>query len=277
MDLQYDRIIRPKRGLIGIDFRELWDYRELFWFFGWREVTVRYKQTMLGILWAVVQPVLTMIVFTFIFGRLAGFDKGTDTPYAMITLSGVVVWQFFSEVLSKSGESLVAQSNLITKVYFPRLVVPATYLIAGTVDFLIAMVILLIMMACYGLAPSPTFLLLPLFFLMAAMAAFGMGLWLCALNVKYRDVKYIIPFIVRLGIYISPVGFLSSVIKPEYRFWYSLNPMVGAIDGFRWCILGPAFAPYWLGFWVSTAVVVVLLVTGAYYFRSVEKTFADVI
>jgi lipopolysaccharide transport system permease protein len=277
MEMDYDRIIRPKRGLIGIDLRELWDYRELFWFLGWREVSVRYKQTLLGILWAVVQPLLTMVVFTFVFGRLAGFDEGSATPYAMITLCGVVVWQFFSEALSKSGESLVAQSHLITKVYFPRLVVPATYVISGAVDFVIAMVILFIMMACYRLTPSATLLLLPAFFLIAAMAAFGAGLWLCALNVKYRDVKYIIPFIVRLGIYVSPVGFLSSRIRPEFRFWYSLNPMAGVIDGFRWCILGPDFAPDWPSFWVSTAVVITLLVSGVYYFRYVEKTFADLV
>ena len=195
----------------------------------------------------------------------------------MITLSGIVVWQFFSQALSKSGESLVAQANLITKVYFPRLIVPATYVISSTVDFIIAMVILFIVMACYRLLPSANLLLLPVFFLIAAMAAFGAGLWLCALNVKYRDVKHIIPFIVRLGIYVSPVGFLSSKIRLEYRFWYSLNPMVGVIEGFRWCILGPEFAPYWPGFWASTGVVVVLLVTGAYYFRHVEKSFADIV
>jgi len=277
MEMEYDRIIQPKRGLIGIDFSELWDYRELFWFLGWREVIIRYKQTILGILWAVMRPLLTMVVFTFIFGSLAGFDEDTATPYAMITLSGVVVWQFFSEALGKSGESLVAQANLITKVYFPRLIVPATYIVSSAIDFIIAMVILFIVMACYRLPPSITLLLLPVFFLIAAMAAFGSGLWLCALNVKYRDIKHIIPFIVRLGIYVSPVGFLSSKIRLEYRFWYSLNPMVGVIDGFRWCILGPEFAPYWPGFWASTGVVVVLLVTGAYYFRHVEKSFADIV
>jgi lipopolysaccharide transport system permease protein len=277
VEMEYDRIIRPKRGLIGIDFAELWRYRELFWFLGWREVIIRYKQTLLGILWAVVRPLLTMIVFTFVFGGLAGFKEDTATPYAMITLCGVVIWQFFSESLRQSGESLVTQAKLITKVYFPRLIVPATYVISNAIDFAIAMVILFIMMGCYRLVPSFTLLLLPVFFLIAALAAFGTGLWLSALNVKYRDVKHIIPFIVRLGIYVSPVGFLSSKIQPEYRFWYSLNPMVGVIDGFRWCILGPEFAPYWPGFWASTAVVVLLLVSGAFYFRHVEKTFADLV
>jgi lipopolysaccharide transport system permease protein len=276
-EMEYDRIIRPKRGLIGIDFQELWTYRELFWFFGWREVTIRYKQTLLGILWAVVQPLVTMVVFTFVFGRLAGFDEGTGTPYAMITLCGVVIWEFFSQAMSKSGESLVAQSHLITKVYFPRLVIPTTYVICGAVDFGIAMLILFFMMACYGLVPSATLLLLPVFFLLAAMAALGAGLWLSALNVKYRDVKYTIPFVVRLGIYVSPVGFLSSKIPAEYRFWYSLNPMVGVIDGFRWCILGSDFAPYWPGFCASLTVVTIVLTTGVYYFRFVEKTFADVV
>lgn len=276
-EMEYDRIIRPKRGLIGIDFQELWTYRELFWFFGWREVTIRYKQTLLGILWAVVQPLVTMVVFTFVFGRLAGFDEGTGTPYAMITLCGVVIWEFFSQAMSKSGESLVAQSHLITKVYFPRLVIPTTYVICGAVDFGIAMLILFFMMACYGLVPSATLLLLPVFFLLAAMAALGAGLWLSALNVKYRDVKYTIPFVVRLGIYVSPVGFLSSKIPAEYRFWYSLNPMVGVIDGFRWALSGGRTAIDLQTIMIAIAVSLLLLGSGLLHFRRAEREFADVI
>lgn len=273
----FDRVIKPKRGLVPIDFAELWHYRELFWFLAWREILVRYKQTALGILWALIQPLFTMVVFTFIFGRLAGFAKDSDTPYALITLCGVVAWQFFANAMSKSGQSLVSQANLITKVYFPRLIVPATYVISAAVDFAIALVILFVIMGVYRVTPTLHLLLLPAFILIAAFAAFGVGLWLSALNVKYRDVKHLIPFMVRLGIYISPVGFLSSKISEDYRFWYSLNPMVGVIDGFRWCILGPGFEPYWPGFWVSVAMVVVLFITGAYYFRFVEKTFADVV
>jgi len=214
-DGDFDRVIRPKHGIIPIDFGELWHYRELFWFLAWRDVIIRYKQTVLGILWALIQPLATMVVFTFIFGRLAGFSKDSVTPYAMITLSGVVAWQFFSDAMSKSSQSLVAQTNLITKVYFPRLIVPATYVISAAVDFGIAMAILFVLMGCYRIVPTTTLLLLPVFFLVAAMAAFGAGLWLSALNVKYRDVKHIIPFIVRIGIYISPVGFLSSKISPR--------------------------------------------------------------
>jgi len=275
--MEFERTIKPKKGLIPIDFQELWQYRELFWFLAWREVIIRYKQTALGILWALIQPLLTMVVFTFIFGRLAGFANDSTAPYAMITLSGVVVWQFFSDAMSTSGQSLVSQSNLITKVYFPRLIVPTTYVISAAVDFGIAMVILFILMGVFQIIPTPILMLLPVFFLIAAMAALGAGLWLSALNVKYRDVKHIIPFIVRLGMYISPVGFLSSKIPDQYRFIYSLNPMVGAIEGFRWCILGPGYAPYWPGFWLSFGMVAALLVSGIYYFRYVERSFADVV
>lgn len=276
-DTEFDRIIRPKIGLIPIDFGELWQYRELLWFLAWREVIIRYKQTVLGIMWAIIQPLLTVVVFTVVFGRLAGFSQDSQTPYAMITMTGVVAWQFFSDAMSKSGQSLVNQANLITKVYFPRLILPATYVISAAIDFGVALVMLFILMAIYQAMPSVHLLLLPLFFLIAAMVALGAGLWLGALNVKYRDVKHIIPFIVKLGIYISPVGFVSSKISPEYQFWYSLNPMVGVIDGFRWCILGPGFEPYWAGFWASFFIAIALLVSGAYYFRHVERTFADVI
>lgn len=272
-----EQIIRPHKGLLNINFAELLRYRELFWYLAWREVIIRYKQTALGILWAIIQPLMTMVVFTFIFGRLAGFAEDSATPYAMITLSGVVVWQFFSDAMSKSGQSLVSQANLITKVYFPRLIVPTTYVISAAVDFGVAMVILFILMGVFHIVPLLTLLILPVFFLIAAMAALGAGLWLSALNVKYRDVKHIIPFIVRLGMYISPVGFLSSKIPDTYRLVYSLNPMVGAIEGFRWCILGPEYAPYWPGFWLSVGMVIILLISGVYYFRYVERTFADVV
>jgi lipopolysaccharide transport system permease protein len=269
--------MRPKSGLIPIDFGELWQYRELFWFLSLREIVVRYKQTVLGIFWAVIQPLLTMAVFTLVFGRLAGFAKDSITPYALITLTGVLPWQLFSDSISKGGQSLVSQANLITKVYFPRLIIPVSCVFSSAIDFGIALVILFVMMAGYRIRPTVTLLLLPAFFLMVAMVSLGVGLWLSAMNVKYRDVKLLIPFIIRLGIYISPVGFVSSRIPSKYQFWYSLNPIVGAIDGFRWCILGPAFKPYWPGFWVSLIIAVLLLVSGAVYFRRVERSFADII
>lgn len=277
MDKIQERIIRPHKGFLKIDFAELWRYRELFWFMAWREVLVRYKQTALGILWALIQPVLTMVVFTAIFGSLAGFSKDTAVPYALITLAGIVPWQFFSNAMSQGGLSLVSQSNLITKVYFPRLIVPATYVISSTVDFVIAMGILFCLVFWFEISLSPLLLLLPVFFLVAAMAAFGAALWFSALNVKYRDIKHIIPFIAKLGLYVSPVGFLSDKIPEAYRFWYSLNPMVGVIDGFRWCILGREFEPFWPGFWASAAMVLFLFISGAYFFRSVERSFADVV
>jgi lipopolysaccharide transport system permease protein len=273
----FDRIIRPKSGLIPIDFKELWHYHELFWFLSWREIVVRYKQTVLGILWAVIQPLLTMVVFTFIFGRLAGFAEGSAVPYAMVTLAGVVPWQFFSDSISRGGQSLVSKSHLITKVYFPRLIIPVTCVISAAIDSGIALAILIFMMAVCRIKPTITFLCSPAFFLLVALVSLTVGLWLSAMNVKYRDFNFIIPFIVRLGIYISPVGFASARIPSEYRFLYSLNPMVGAIDGFRWCILGPAFEPYWPGFWVSMIIALLLLVGAAYYFRRVEKALADII
>ncbi|MCC6581232.1 MAG: ABC transporter permease [Phycisphaeraceae bacterium] len=273
----WDRVIRARSGLVPVNFAELWRYRELFWFMAWREVTIRYKQTALGILWALIQPLMTMVVFTVLYGHLAGFAADSPLPYALVTMCGVVVWQFFADGISRSGQSLVAQSSLVTKVYFPRLIVPTTSVISSAVDLAVAMVILLPLLMWFRIAPTMNLLLLPVFASIAMLAALGTGLWLSALNVKYRDIKHIIPFLVRLGLLVSPVGFLSSKISPPYRFWFSLNPMVGVIDGFRWCLLGPAFEPYWPGFWVGLVTVLVVLVTGAYYFKFVERTFADVV
>lgn len=271
-----ERVIRRRHGIIGIDFNELWRYRELFGFLAWRDIIVRYKQTIIGILWAVLQPVLTMIVFTVIFGRLAKLPSN-DAPYAVMTFAALLPWQFFANAMSQSSNSLIASTNLITKVYFPRLIIPASSTLSGAVDFLIAFMILLGLILWYHIGFRLLILLLPLFSLIAFFAAFGAGLWLSALNVKYRDVKHIVPFLVRMGMYISPVGFMSDVVPDKWRFLYSLNPMVGVIDSFRWCILGDKFKPYWPGFWVSLAVVLVLLVSGAIFFRSTEKTFADII
>ena len=276
-----ERVIRPKRGLIAIDFDELWRYRELFLFLAWRDILLRYKQTAVGVAWAVVQPLSTMVVFTVVFGKIANLPSN-DQPYAIMTFAALLPWQFFANAMSFSSNSLVASANMIRKVYFPRLIIPASSTVSGALDFAISFVILVVMMIGYRLtghdiAFRPQLLLLPFFFLLCLMAAFGVGLWLSALNVKYRDVKYVVPFLVRMGLYVSPVGFMSSVIPERWRFWYSLNPMVGAIDGFRWAVLGPKFEPYWPGFWASAGVVVLVLVTGAYFFRATEKTFADII
>ncbi len=269
-------VIRARHGLIAIDFAELWRYRELFWFLAWRDILVRYKQTMLGVLWAVLQPILTMVVFTVIFGRIAKLPSN-GAPYALITLAALLPWQLFANAMSQGSQSLIASSNMITKVYFPRIIIPTSATLSGLVDFAISLVILVGVMLWYGVTPRWELLLLPLFSLSAFLAAFGVALWLSSLNVRYRDVKHVVPFLVRIGTYVSPVGFLSDVVPERWRLCYSLNPLVGVIDGFRWAILGPGFEPYWPGFWLGLAVCVVMLVSGALFFRSTEKTFADVI
>lgn len=283
--IQYDRIIKPRDGLIGIDFRELWQFRELFFFLAWRDVLLRYKQTYLGVLWAILQPLLTMVIITVIFGMLAKFPSG-DKPYAVFTLAAILPWYFFANAMTESSNSLVASSRMISKIYFPRIVIPATAVVSGAMDFLIGFVMLLLIMFWYHVPMSPYMFLLPLFLFMAVLAAFSVGLWFSALNVRYRDVKYIVPFIARMGFYVSSIMFSTKWVADKiadhhlsdaWLFVYCLNPMVGVIDGFRWCILGPEFEPYWPGFFASVGVVLVLLVTGALYFRNTEKTFADVV
>jgi len=276
----YERVIRARHGLVAIDFKELWRYRELFWFLAWRDILVRYKQTYIGIAWAALQPLLTMAIFTVVLGQIAKLEDG-GAPYAVLTFAALLPWQFFANAMRESSSSLVASQNMITKIYFPRLIIPASAVLSGLVDFLISLVLLVALMIWYGVPFTAHLLLLPLFFLVAFAAAFAVGLWFSALNVKYRDVKYIVPFIVQMGIYVSPVGYISNLIGDKlgskWLFWYNLNPLVGVIDGFRWCILGARFEPYWPGFAASITVMVVTLITGAFYFRSAEKTFADVI
>jgi lipopolysaccharide transport system permease protein len=273
---QFERVIRHKRGLATFNFAELWRYRELFVFLSWRDILVRYKQTYLGIGWAVLQPVLTMVVFTILFGGLGKFPRH-DAPYPVLTFAALLPWYFFSNALSQSSNSLVASANMISKIYFPRLIIPASAVLSGLVDFLIGCAILAVLMPIYGVAFRLHLLLLPAFLLVAFLAALAMGVWLSALNVKYRDVKYIVPFFTSMGLLASPVGFLSTIIPEHWRFWYSLNPMVGVIDGFRWCVLGPNFEPYWPGFVTSCCMIAILLATGLVYFRTTEKTFADLI
>lgn len=260
---------------------DLWRYRELFYILAWRDVSVRYKQTAIGVAWALIQPLLTMIVMTVIFGRVAGLPSEGASPYAVMVFAAMLPWQFFSTSLSSASQSLVGNSQLISKVYFPRMIIPASSVIVSFVDFLISFVILVAMMVWYQFWPDWRIVTLPAFMALAFLAAIGPGLFITALNVKYRDFRYVIPFIVQFGLYISPVGFSSSVIRERFGdgifLLYSMNPMVGVIDGFRWAILGGESAIYWPGFALSMALVLTCLVIGICYFRKTEKTFADII
>lgn len=256
---------------------DLWHYRELFAVLAWRDVAVRYKQTVIGIAWAVVRPLLTMIVFTIIFGRLAKLPSDGGAPYPVLVFAGMLPWFLFSSILSEASNSLVGNANLISKVYFPRLIVPASAGVVALVDVLINLVILFAIMAWYGFAPNWQIVFLPVFIVLAVLASLGPALFITALNVKYRDFRYIIPFLVQFGLYVSPVGFSSAVVPEEWRFWYSLNPVVGVIDGFRWCLLGGESQLYLPGFLVSLGVVAFFLWFGIRYFRRIERTFADLI
>jgi lipopolysaccharide transport system permease protein len=256
-------------------WRDLWRYRELFYFLAWRDILVRYKQTVIGISWAVIRPLLTMAVLTFVFSYIAKMDSG-KYPYPILIFCAMLPWQFFATAFSESGNSLVANAGMISKVYFPRLVVPVSSVITSFVDFLISAVLLAGMMVIYRYVPGPTILFLPLFVLLAFATAFGAGLWISALMVRYRDFKYIVPFVVQFGLYLSPVGYLSSRVPSEWRLLYSLNPMVGVIDGFRWSILGQSDI-YWPGLYISIGTVALLIASGVWYFRKTERTFADVI
>lgn len=258
-------------------WRDLWTYRELFQVLAARDISVRYKQTVIGVAWAIIRPFLTMVVFTVIFGRVAKLPSEGNVPYALMVFAGMLPWQFFSTALSEASNSLVSNANLISKVYFPRLIVPTATVVTAFVDFLISFSILVAMMIWYQFMPSWQILLLPVFVLLAFFASLGPGLWITSLNVKYRDFRYVIPFLVQFGLYISPVGFSSSVIPEQWRLVYALNPMVGVIDGFRWCILGGESTIDWQAFGLSVAVTAFFLWFGIRQFRKLEKTFADLI
>lgn len=262
-------------------WRDLWQYRELFYILAWRDIAVRYKQTFIGAAWALIQPLLTMLVMTVIFGRVAGLPSEGHAPYAVMVFAAMLPWMFFSTSLSSSSQSLVGNSQLISKVYFPRMIIPASSVIVSFVDFLISLVIMIALMGWYRFWPDWRIITLPLFMLLSFLAAMGPGLFITALNVKYRDFRYVIPFIVQFGLYISPVGFSSSVIRERFGdtvfTLYSLNPMVGVIDGFRWAILGGGSQIYWPGFTISMTLVLVFLLLGVWHFRRTEKTFADLI
>ena len=257
-------------------WKDLWRYRELFYFLAWRDILVRYKQTAIGIAWALIRPFLTMVVFTVVFGQLAKLpDQGV--PYPILVFAGMLPWQFFSNALSECSNSLVGNANLISKVYFPRLIVPTSAVIVSFVDFLISGMILLGLMAYYNFLPDWRILTLPFFVLLAFAASMGVGLWLAALTVQYRDFRFVVPFIIQFGLYISPVGFSSSIVPQQWRLLYSINPIVGVIDGFRWAILGGESTLYMPGFLLSVGLVFLLFWSGIWYFRKMERTFADVI
>ena len=257
-------------------WQDLWRYRELFYFLAWRDILVRYKQTAIGIVWALIRPFLTMVVFTVVFGQLAKLPS-EGAPYPILVFSAMLPWQFFSNSLSECSNSLISNANLLSKVYFPRLVVPTSAVVVSFVDFMISGIILLALMAWYNFIPTWRILTLPLFIGVAFAASIGAGLWLASLNVQYRDFRFIVPFIVQFGLYISPVGFSSTIVPEKWRFLYSLNPMVGVIDGFLLAILGGNSQLYLPGFLLSMGLVFLLLVSGIWYFRKMERTFADVI
>jgi len=256
---------------------DLWRYRELFFILAWRDISVRYKQTVIGVAWAIIRPFLTMIVFTVIFGNVAGLPSDGDAPYALMVFAAMLPWSLFATSLAEASNSLIGNERLISKVYFPRLIIPTATVVTAFIDFLISFFILLGMMLFYRYAPGWNILALPAFILLALLASLGPGLWITALNVKYRDFRYVIPFIVQFGLYVSPVGFSSNVVPDQWRLLYSINPMVGVIDGFRWCILGGESPLYWPGFSVSLLVVAFFLWLGISQFRKMERSFADLI
>jgi len=272
---EYHLIIEPGRARIHY-WKDIWFYRELLYFLAWRDILVRYKQTVFGISWSLIRPLLTMIVFTIVFGKLAKLPSG-GVPYPILVFSALLPWQFFAASFAEVSNSLINNSNMLTKIYFPRIIIPVSTIIVNVVDFLISFVILVILMIIYQYTPTIQILALPLFIIMALMISLGAGFFIAALNVKYRDFKHIVPFVVQIGLYISPVGFSSEMIPEKFRMIYALNPMVGVIDGFRWAILGESNHIFLPGLAISATVTLFLLWIGIWYFRKVERTFADVI
>lgn len=267
--------IQPSRGWVSLKLKELWEYRELLYFLIWRDIKVRYKQTALGAAWAIIQPFLTMVVFSLFFGHLAKMPSD-GIPYPIFAFTALVPWGFFAGGLSRSSNSLVGSSNLITKVYFPRLAIPLASVLPGVVDFALAFLVLIAMMLYYGIVPGFNVLWLPLFLLLALISSLGVGLWLSALNVKYRDVVYVVPFVAQFWMFVTPVAYPSSLLHQPWRTLYGLNPMVGVVEGFRWALLGTNTAPGPI-IAVSSTAALVILVSGAFYFRRMEKTFADIV
>ncbi|MDY6970636.1 MAG: ABC transporter permease [Spirochaetota bacterium] len=269
-------IIEPKKGIKNY-WKELWRYRELFLFLAWRDVLVRYKQTFIGIAWSVFRPLITMLVFTFVFSKLAKLPSGSNAPYPLMVFSGLLPWHFFSSAINLSSLSLVKNANMVRKVYFPRIIIPTNTLIVSFIDFLIAFIILIGIMIWYQYLPGLQILTLPLFLIIAFIASLGIGLWFSSLNVIYRDFQILVPFFIQFGLYISPVGFNSSIVPEQWRLIYSINPMVGVIDGFRWAILGGDLKLYMPGFILSIVLSLIIFFTGIIFFRKTEKIFADVV
>ena len=278
----HELVIAPGRAEKNY-WRDIWRYRELFYFLAWRDILVRYKQTVIGIAWAVIRPFATMVVFTVVFSRIAKLPAPGDVPYPLLVMAAMLPWQFFSTSLSESSNSLIGNANLISKIYFPRLIIPAGSVITSFVDFLITLGLMAVLMLWYRFMPDWHILLLPPFLILAFAASFGTGLWLCAVNVEYRDFRYIVPFIVQFGLYVSPVGFSSGMVPEKWRLLYSLNPMVGVIEGFRWTLLQGqlpdnwSMGDLWSAVLASVALTSVLCASGIWYFRKMERTFADVI
>ena len=255
---------------------DIWIYRELFLFLVWRDILVRYKQTVVGIAWSVIRPFVTMLIFTFVFGKLAKLPS-EGVAYPLLVFAALLPWQFFSNTVTTTGNSLIGNANLLSKIYFPRLIVPMSVLTVNLIDFIISLFIMAGLMLWYRVIPDSRIAAFPLFMLLGMIPSFGLGLWIASLNVKYRDFSYVVPFIMQIGLYISPVGFTSSIIPDKWRLLYSLNPMVGVIDGFRWTLLNSDLPLYWPSIIVSFIVSVALLITGILYFRKMERTFVDII
>ena len=267
--------IERSRGWVSLRLSELWRYRELVYFLTWRDVKVRYKQTVLGAAWALLQPFLTMLVFSLFFGRLAQMPSD-GVPYPLFTLAALVPWTFFSNALTQSSNSLVGNANLITKVYFPRLIVPTATVLSGVIDFVLAFVLLLAMMSYYEVTPAVTVLWIPLFLTLVVAASLGAGLWLSAMNVQFRDVRYTVPFLTQFWLFATPIAYPSSLLHAPWRTLFGINPMVGAVEGFRWALLGGSAAPLAVVA-MSSVTAIAVLVTGALYFRRMERTFADIV
>jgi lipopolysaccharide transport system permease protein len=273
---EFDLVIEHGRSEKNY-WTDIWRFRELFYILSWRDIKVRYKQTVIGVAWSILRPLLTMIVFTVVFSKIAKLPTEGTAPYAILVFAGLLPWQFFANALTESSNSLIGNTNLISKVYFPRLIIPASSIITSFVDFLISFVIMVGLMIYYQYVPTWHAIMIPAFLLIAFLASFGVGLYITTLNVKYRDFRYIVPFIVQFGLYISPVGFSSNIIPEKWRLLYSLNPMVGVIDGFRWCILGGVSKIYIPGFLLSLGVIIVFVWYSIHHFRKMEKAFADYI
>ncbi|HMG66867.1 MAG TPA: ABC transporter permease [Chitinophagaceae bacterium] len=272
---EFDLVIEETRSRSNY-WKDIWQYRELFFFLAWRDILVRYKQTVIGLAWSLLRPFLTMLVFTFIFGRLAKLPSG-GVPYPILVYAAMLPWQFFSTSFTDASNSLIGNSNMLTKIYFPRIIIPTSTVIVNLVDFLISFVILIGLMFWFHFSAPWSILMLPLFLVQALLISLGSGFYVAAINVKYRDFKYIVPFVVQFGLYISPVGFSSNLIPEKWRLLYSLNPMVGVIDGFRWSITGDSKQMYMNGYYLSLTVTILFVLLGIWYFRKMERSFADII